>query len=87
MVFSFMYDRVKYNLVPRDHWVFGQQEVASRDLPLTKKPVDSGYEIVRCQSDRSITEEFQILRQRLLGQRFVAERHMTSCKMVFPVLQ
>ena len=82
MVFSFMYDRVKYNLVPRVHWGFGQREVASRDLPLTKKPVDSGYEIVR-----SITEEFEILRQRLLGQRLVAQRHIASCKMVFPILQ
>ena len=30
------------NLVPRVHWLFGQREGA---LPLTKKPVDSGYEI------------------------------------------
>ena len=39
------------NLVPRVHWLFGQREGASRvstgALPLTKKPVDSGYEIVQ----------------------------------------
>ena len=38
------------NLVPRVHWLFGQRVVANRyfsigDHPLTKKQVDSGYEI------------------------------------------
>ena len=39
------------NLVPRVIWLLGQRAVASRevstgDRPLTKKPDDSGYEIV-----------------------------------------